>query len=353
MKQYNKQHPVPQHIASYQFHLVGQMTLKQFLEVAAGVITGWVIHSLAIPGLVKWPLIVFVVLLGAGLAFYPIEERPLDRWIINFFKSIYSPTLYVWKKRPQLPDLFLQKSNALLKIPQTPLGPQDKTKLEEYLQTLPSTPPLTQWEKIQLDHLKKVSQLLGLDGSSLQADVFQPTQETQSFFNGASPGIRLRRLGEKTTTPQFYPKPIKVETIKDPVGQTKPVVEPAPPLTPPMLVKSRFPQKLDPAIAAQFSTTLPIPSTPEIPNVVVGMVLTNMDKIVPNALIEIINSSGETVRALKSNKLGQFFSASALKNGQYQIKTERPDYEFDIMEFKAEGKVVLPIKIKAKKRKDV
>jgi hypothetical protein len=33
-----KEHPIPQDITNYRFHIVGSMTLKQFGECAAGVI---------------------------------------------------------------------------------------------------------------------------------------------------------------------------------------------------------------------------------------------------------------------------------------------------------------------------
>ena len=33
-----QQHPVPQHIASYEFKLIGDMTIKQFAYLAGGII---------------------------------------------------------------------------------------------------------------------------------------------------------------------------------------------------------------------------------------------------------------------------------------------------------------------------
>lgn len=354
MKEYNKQHPVPQNIASYQFRLVGDMTLKQFLELAAGLVTGWVIYSTNIPFFFKWPLIVFVVLLGAGLAFYPINELPLDHWIINFFRSIYSPTEYLWKKTPPRPELFTKEPVTVLKKKDQKVRVKDRAQLQEYLASLSTTlPPFLPEDEDQLNHLKRISQLLGTDQATA-VDAFSISTQPEVITTDLK-RVRVRKLGLKdlAKAPPIKPEKAKVVTeapISVPIPRSKPIVEPAAPLSPPMLVQSRYTHKLDPAVAAQFSTTLPIPSTPESPNVVVGMVLTDLDKIIPSALIEIINSNGETVRALKSNKLGQFFSGIPLKNDSYQIKAEHPDHQFDIMEFKAEGKIILPFKVKAKKK---
>ncbi|KKR52786.1 MAG: hypothetical protein UT88_C0021G0001, partial [Candidatus Woesebacteria bacterium GW2011_GWD2_40_19] len=35
-----EQHPIPQNISSYQFRLVGDMTLKQFFQLAGGFLVG-------------------------------------------------------------------------------------------------------------------------------------------------------------------------------------------------------------------------------------------------------------------------------------------------------------------------
>ncbi len=94
-----EQHPVPQNISSYQFHLVGDMTLKQFLELAAGVVVGIIFYATGLPSLIKWPLIFLSAGFGAALAFIPFEERPLEQWIFAFFRSIYSPTLFHWEKQ--------------------------------------------------------------------------------------------------------------------------------------------------------------------------------------------------------------------------------------------------------------
>ena len=40
-----QQHPVPQNVTQYQFRLVGDMTLKQFLELAGGMLLAYLIYA--------------------------------------------------------------------------------------------------------------------------------------------------------------------------------------------------------------------------------------------------------------------------------------------------------------------
>ena len=47
------QHPIPQQISSYEFKLVGEMTLKQFLKAAAGVIIALLINSTKLKGILS------------------------------------------------------------------------------------------------------------------------------------------------------------------------------------------------------------------------------------------------------------------------------------------------------------
>ena len=76
------------------------------------------------------------------------------------------------------------------------------------------------------------------------------------------------------------------------------------------------------------------------------MVIDKNGKIVEGAIIEIKNQEGETVRAMRSNKLGQFRTVSPLGDGEYQISCEKEGLNFDIMKIKLEGKILPPIEIR-------
>jgi hypothetical protein len=145
-----EQHPVPQNVTGFQFKLIGDITLKQFGYLAGGLIIAYLSTKFfLIPSLLRWPVAGLWALLGFGLAFVPIEERPLDRWLAAFFKSIYAPTQYVWKKQNRPPEILLQP--AMEPVLPPPISPRvaappviEKIR-EEYKATLPkktkSEPP--------------------------------------------------------------------------------------------------------------------------------------------------------------------------------------------------------------------
>jgi len=91
-----EQHPVPQNVTTFQFRLIGDMTLKQFGYLCAGAILAFIAYKLPLPFIITWPLTGAFAFLGIGFAFIPIEERPMDVWVFSFFKSIYNPTQYIW-----------------------------------------------------------------------------------------------------------------------------------------------------------------------------------------------------------------------------------------------------------------
>ena len=70
-----KQHPIPQQISTYQFRLVGDMTLTQFFQVGGGALVSLFIYATNLHPFIKWPLILFSFGVGAAF-FFPISLFP-------------------------------------------------------------------------------------------------------------------------------------------------------------------------------------------------------------------------------------------------------------------------------------
>src|SRR3990167_4406099 len=91
-------HPIQQDITGFQFKLIGSMTVKQFGYIAAGIIMGWVIYILPLPTLLKIPLALLLIILGACMAFLPVAGRPMDIMFSHLIKALFSPTQYIYQK---------------------------------------------------------------------------------------------------------------------------------------------------------------------------------------------------------------------------------------------------------------
>ena len=277
-----QQHPIPQNITSYQFRLIGEMTLGQFVRLAAGCIVALIFYALSLPDLIKWFFVFLSASGGALLAFAPLEGRPLETWIISFFKSIYSPSQYLWRKE----------------IVPLPI-------LAEGLEKISSREPLPPSPKSLSPKEIALLQMLSPQASSYSAQEINQAKKLLSLFNQIN-------LAPKTTRIKPLPK-----------------------------------QKAEKEV--QFRSNLPIPAPPDQPNVLVGMVVNQKGEIIEGAIIEIRDQEGDVVRAMRTNKLGQFRTVSPLENGEYQILVEKEGAKFDIMKIKLKGEVVPPIEIKEKK----
>lgn len=332
-----EQHPVPQQISSYQFRLVGDMTLKQFFQLAAGAIVGLIIYSLPLPNFFKWPLIVLVVIAGAAFAFLPIQDRPLEQWLIAFFRSIYAPTIFVWKKSQGPASYFAADTQAAPDLGNEQVPPNTAVD--------PATQNLDNGEE---DFLSKVSSLFGLHSPKKQTATPQPQS------SGTGPIIPLVS-SEPTENKEVAPEPIKQEMVvptQKPIeiqnqGFAKPAEQQNTPIS-----ETAVPQTLStsssPAQSAQFSPEAAPPSPPTQPNVVVGQVMDVNGKIVDGAILEITDVDGRPVRALKTNKAGHFMIVTPLSDGQYKIAIEKDGLTFEAIEFATAGQIISPMAIKSK-----
>jgi hypothetical protein len=341
-----EQHPIPQQISTYQFRLIGDMTLRQFSQLAGGVIVAIFFYSLPIISFIKWLLVLFFGFLGFALAFLPLEDRPLDRWIVSFFKSIYSPSQFVWKKQRKIPE-FLKETpkKAVAEIP-SPAPAETKTEMAEYLKTLPTTVAETEVEKGERLALERIEAL------------FKATRLPAAI----QPQPRLKVIEKEELMPQIKVKPrrlvvpptvpVSLKTVFLPITgpktktSVKPLAKPKP--TPPLRIKIKPAQKKKEPIAAKTSTDLPIPSAPTQANVIVGMVLDPEGKIIENAIVEIRDKDSIPVRALRTNRLGQFQIVTPLANGTYEIEIEKENLQFDIIKLNLTGQIIQPIEIRAK-----
>ena len=325
-----EQHPIPQNISSYQFRLVGDMTLKQFFQLAGGIVAGLIVYSTPLLPIIKFPIAIFCGILGALVAFVPFEERPLERWIFAFFKTIYAPTEFFWKRTVSPPKLF-----------------QDE----------PSNVPDAQLQNNVASEYSKTVTKKGDFLGNLEAKERGFLAGLTNVFSGAAPHPTSQIVAPSPTiqgainVPQGMPTKITPATLSHLVVEEKPKA----PEIPQNLIST---QEVAPLVAGEemistrqaiFSIDAAPPNPPTIPNVIVGQVVDEQRKIIEGAIIEIRDSAGRPVRALRSNKVGHFITVTPLDPGRYDIITEKEGGQFSPVSFEANGNLIPPILVSGKK----
>lgn len=331
-------HPIPQNVTSFQFHLVGDMTLRQFLYLAAGAVIAYILFVFLSPiyPLVAWPLIIISALMGAAFAFLPIGSRPLDYWLGAFLKAIYSPTKRVWKKNGQTykdQSLFNSRLNLYL----TSLQPTTQVKqpiIRPFPQLAATPPPAPLPTK---DELGKTVDL-ARQAQNLQLKIIQ----TERTLN------QIKSETQKSTpTPVDYTQQVNkivadLNTLVTQSSQVKQQIE--------HVIK---PEQVN---TAREKVRIIIPAKPKqtqlalttFPNVINGVIKDSKGDYIEGCIAVIHDKEGLPVRALKTNKLGQFTGSTPLPNGTYTLALEKDNYTFDVLQIELAGETLPPLQIKAK-----
>ena len=97
-----------------------------------------------------------------------------------------------------------------------------------------------------------------------------------------------------------------------------------------------------------------IPHLPQTPNTLSGIIKDSAGLILPEIIVTVKDKNGMTVRALKTNSVGLFLSATPLPSGEYTLEIEDPKkkYQFDIIRVALKGEVYSPLEISAKGEKE-
>lgn len=98
------------------------------------------------------------------------------------------------------------------------------------------------------------------------------------------------------------------------------------------------------AVPAKSTASPPLTT---LPNAVNGVVKSRSGELLANVIIVIKDLHGVPLRALKTNRLGQFAIATPLQNGTYTLELEKEGFAFAIIQTTITGTAVAPIEIVA------
>lgn len=386
-----EQHAIPRDVTGFTFKLVGTMTLKQFGYVAGGAIIGYLCFKAPL-GILSLPLTGIFWFLGFALAFIPIQERPLDRWIIAFIKSVYSPTQFIWKKTP--PEIkILAPAVVHKKTKRAPLFQylDSRKKLDNYLKSLPL--PLEQ----ELD--QREAEILSRALSFFQESPLPaPPSKSSALKKGPRPSPpsqsppppqKMTGLSPQKPKP-IIPPPLKIKAEEKAAPIVRPIMkedgllrerllegkiktlkkdleiknlsrgrflEISQQLTKALEEKRRLEQELgslrkkvqqkekgavEPKdmveeddkprvkiVTPKLAPKSGIPHIPQTANIVSGIIKNSLGRLLSGIIVTVKDKNEMTVRALKTNTAGLFVSATPLSSGAYTLELEDPQKKFE------------------------
>jgi len=402
-----KTHPVPQHIAAFEFKLIGDLTLKQFLFAGVGVAIAYAAWISNLSFLTKWVTIILAAGLGLGTAFFPIQDRTLDSWILSFIAALFSPTQRIWRKEPLAPEYLREDYSQFLTSQVLSLTPlQGRRKLREYLEDVPqkgflfgeeeeerfieklnfnfpvptptptpkppplpkAPPPLDQRPVTKptkppelVSHVTPVRPTRPVEGTikvkprplaerKLQAptvkDLIREVKKPQGDISQLErQNVELKNKLEQAEQQLKSLLTLKEERAKDEAYRTR------------LMEQEKEVRQLTERQKTAQRTISKISGSEEkeehiiekqLPNIVSGVVKNKEGKLLEGVVVIIKDRDADPARALKTDRLGRFAIATPLEDGEYTIEISGKGDSFDIMKVVIDGAVLTPLEFKEK-----
>lgn len=285
------QHPVPRQITTFEFKLIGFLTVKQFIYILVFAGLAGIVYFLTPIPLLNTLFAIIVFLIGVAFAFIPINDRPMEIWIKNLIKKLTSPTQYTFKKENK-PPAFLINSN------------------------LNSNPQIT---STYIDSQQKLKSYLSSKKQNTIKD--NKKQTINNLLNNPISFLTQKQsLNQLTSNQQKVNQPSAISNQQSPIANHKPVNQ------------------------------QPATSNPQTP-FLSGIIKNYKQTPLAGILIYIKNEkTNEPLRILKSNIHGVFISHNPLPSGDYllEIKDPKQVYFFDTMKIKINDKNNQPLEIFSK-----
>jgi len=408
-------HPVPQNVTDFQFHLVGDMTLKQFGYLAVGCGAAYltfVIFSSVVP-FIAYPLIFLFAGSGIALAFVPIQERPLDQWLGSFIRAIFSSTLLKYKpnaltvedprfgdrlniylgqhnmaavapnpvvkttppiqpERPIFQALSSETSSSPASGSNQPYAPAPQPIRQESMTAGPSPQPENQEAQAITPQQIPSDQVIQntIAGAVSQPPSFNPTNanpdlpSSEEINNTVELAKQAQSIQAKIVESEHELNQIKTNAATpgaDPqvfaqkfqglINDLQKLNEEASGVSRQLANLTKTPEAKAPKVIVvptqlKIAPSLTLTSTPNIIN---GVVKDAMGNYVEQAIIVAHDRQALPVRALKTNKLGQFVAATPLPSGTYTMTVEKDDLVFDTIQIDLVGELMRPILMQARK----
>jgi len=171
-----RKHPVPQNVMDVEFKVVGDLTVRQVMYLFAGGMLVFIFFKSGLPFIWRWFFMIATGILAIAVAFIPIQERGLDKWLVSFLSAIKNPTQRVWRKSYNPPEYFLSDYAQIIKNEIITLTPaKSRSKLDEYLGTQTSEIDYDENELKSLENIRSLYTSTTPVTEKLKGEVKLPT----------------------------------------------------------------------------------------------------------------------------------------------------------------------------------
>lgn len=128
------EHPVPRQITSFEFKLIGFLTLRQFGYVVLFSAISFLCYFITPVPYLNYVVAAIPAIIGIFVVFVPYNDRSIDIWIKNFVRKMFWPSQYYYIKKNQVPGFLMGiTSSQSTSVVEKHLDAQQK--LQSYLLT--------------------------------------------------------------------------------------------------------------------------------------------------------------------------------------------------------------------------
>lgn len=260
-----QEHAVPKQITTFEFKLIGFLTVRQFLYILIFCAVGYLAYVLAPFRLIGVISGLVFAGIGAAFAFIRFNERPLDHAIRMLFVRITSPSQY-----------FFSADNTSTEVRNLSYPTMTTTQIESPTNSISSTQTAS---------------------TPAPAPFVQTLQQPP-----VTPPVQTAVQEAPQETP-VTDTPMDLDPLPEPAGPPPAPVSPTVPDTDQSHLSEKKP----------FIT---------------GVVMNTKEFPLPNMLLYIKDPTGKIVRLLKTTERGQFSSFQPLADGSYSMETQDPQQRF-------------------------
>lgn len=327
----------------------------------------------------------------------------MDVWVFSFFKSIYSPTQYIWSQSPPKTERPKKQPPAASVAPVPASSTHTQSVLSGLFSSTPHPTPSPTAARAQVvatgSKPSLFEQIMQWFSPSPKPTI--PARVISANQTPTPPSVTGKRMDYIAPVIPQHVMPVidtsgTVQTMNKLEGTVQQlqselathamtqdrVVELQKQLTEVLSERSKMEDELAHLRRAMSVSPNPTPLTPvpgktqptvsvintqaeavkaglprltNVPNVISGIIKDDENNFLPAILVTVTSKDNMPMRALKTNKLGQFAASTPLPNDTYVVEAEDPRsrYTFDRAQITLNGQVVPGIEIIAKSQKQL